>query len=149
VPIKKSRRALRPFELFDDFGEMARMWHNWPFLRRSVARLTQWSPSVDMFEHGNRLVIKTDLPAMKREEIDVRLEDGDLVISGERHETEEVKEDDYYRMERASGSFHRRIDLPFAVEAKDVQAKFENGVLEIDMPKPTQTRPAGQQIKIR
>lgn len=136
----------RPLHWFEDIsGEMARMWQERPLLRWPMRGF----PHVDIFERGNRLVVKADLPAMKRDEFELRLDDGDLVISGERHEKDEVKEEDYYRVERASGEFCRRICLPFAVEAKDVNARFEDGVLEIEIPKPAETKPIGEKIRIR
>jgi HSP20 family protein len=118
-------------------------------LPRSVTGIADWSPSADTFDHGDRLVVKIDLPAMRRDEIDLRLDGGDLVLCGERREKQEVKEGDDYRMEPATGELFRRIRLPFDVEAKDVQATFNEGVLEVEVPKPAETKPAGERIKIR
>jgi HSP20 family protein len=154
VPVKKrGKPTMRRNDWLDEMqGELSRMWKDSPFGRWSFPALgdaSHWNPNVDMFERGKNLVIKTDLPGMKREDIELRLEDGDLVICGERNEKEEVNEDDYYRMERSFGSFCRRIPLPAGVKADDVHAKFDEGVLEVEIPRPAETRPAGERIEIR
>jgi HSP20 family protein len=157
LPVKKGKAGTKLVNWFDEMrGDMARLWQDWPFARwsmpalpQSVAQVGQWSPRVDIYERGNRLVVKTDLPGMKREEIELSLEDGDLVLCGERHEREEVDEENYYRMERSSGTFCRRIPLYPGLKAEDVHAKFEEGVLEVEMPKPAKVGPTGERIKIR
>jgi HSP20 family protein len=153
VPVKRSKSAPRRSEWLDEMqNELSRMWHHSPFARWTLPAwpgVTGFSPNIDMFERGKNIVIKTDLPGMSRDQIELRLEDGDLVICGERHDKEEVKEDDYYRMERSSGAFCRRIELPPGVNADDIRAKFEDGVLEIEMAKPVQPAPKGERIRIR
>jgi HSP20 family protein len=154
APVKKQPKAMtRRSDWLDEMqGELARMWKHSPFGRWSIPALgdvTHFSPSVDVFERGKNIVVKTDLPGMKREDIEVRLEDGNLVISGERNEKEEVDEENYYRMERSFGSFCRRVQLPAGVKADDVHARFDEGVLEVEIPKPIETKPAGDRIKIR
>ena len=147
LPVPARKRTMRPFDWVEEMaGDIASRFRAFP---RYVTGIADWSPCVDVFDRGDRLVVKIDLPAMKRDEIDLRLDDGDLVLCGERRENQEVKEEDYHRMERATGEFCRRIRLPFDVEAKDVQAKFDEGVLEIEIPKPAETKPAGEKIKIR
>jgi HSP20 family protein len=153
VPAKRrGTSTMRRNDWLDEMqSELSRMWKHSPFARcplPAFADASHWNPSVDMFERGKNLVIKTDLPGMKREDIEVRLEDGDLVICGERNETDEVDENDYYRMERSFGTFCRRIALPAGVQAGDVHATFNEGVLEIEIPKPGETKPAGERIKI-
>lgn len=103
---------------------------------------------VDVFERGNRLIVKTDLPGMKKDQIEVSFMDGDLLIQGERKEEKEVKEENCYRMERAYGSFYRRIPLPFETDAKKIQARFDDGVLEIEIPKPLEMKTQPEKVKI-
>jgi HSP20 family protein len=155
-PVEKGTRAMRRFDPFEDLqAVLANLWEGWPLMRRPVRDLhgsrlapVLASPRVDMFERGNKLVIKTDLPGVRRNEVQLTLEHDELVIHGERHEKEEVKEESYYRLERASGEFGRRIQLPFEVDAKDIQARFEDGVLEIELPLPSQARKVAEPIKI-
>jgi HSP20 family protein len=156
VAVKESeeegKRPLRPFDWFEDLGsEMARRWQELPLHLPTFGRLEAipWRPSIDMFDRGDRLVIKADLPGMKRDDIELRVDGRGLMISGERQREEEVKEKDYYRMERSFGSFSRHIRLPFEVKASDVQAKLEDSVLEVEIHKPAEVKPAGETIKIR
>jgi HSP20 family protein len=93
-------------------------------------------------------VVKAEVPEVKKEDIDVALEGGDLVIRGERKAEQEVKEEDYYRMERSYGSFYRRIPLGFEVKSEQVQAKYTDGVLEVSIPKPAETALQAQKIKV-
>jgi HSP20 family protein len=110
----------------------------WPrgWGRGRGARSNAWHVRMDVFEKDGRMVVKADLPGIKREDIDVSLDRGDLVIRGERREEKEVKEEAYYRAERAYGSFYRRIPLPFAVSSDQVSATFKDGVLEVTVPIP-------------
>jgi HSP20 family protein len=110
---------------------------------------TIWRPSVDVYEKDGNLVIKAELPGMKKEDIEVALDQGDLVIRGERKAESEVKEENYYRIERNYGSFYRRIPLPFEVKPDQITASYNDGVLEVRIPKPAQERPQPQRIPLR
>src|SRR5579862_4006501 len=125
VPNGTEKTAIRrePFTLFDDLqDEFRRFWGQpWPqvptlftrFPNRFITEPYAWTPMVDVFEKEGMLVIKAELPGMKKEHIEVSLEGGDLIIKGERKEEQEVKEHTFYRFERAYGTFYRRIPLPF------------------------------------
>lgn len=119
-----------------------------PPLRRLGKSLAEWAPRMDVYEKDGSLVLKADLPGLKREDIEVKLENGDLVVSGERKEEKEVKEEDLYRCERSFGSFYRRIPLDFAVDPKQVVARFADGVLEVKLPVPREEAPEGQRIAV-
>jgi HSP20 family protein len=118
--------------------EFDRLWGTQLFTRRGpgLAKLSDWRPRCDVFEDGNELVVKAELPGVKREDIEVELDDGMLTIKGSRKEEKEVKEEHYHRMERSSGSFYRQIPLPGAVSSATVKATHKDGVLEIRVPKP-------------
>ncbi len=96
----------------------------------------RWVPEVDVFEEEGKIVVRADLPGMKLEDIEVTLEWGTLTIRGRRQEAKEVKEEDYYCSERATGEFSRSIGLPQGIKEEDIQAKYQNGVLEISIPRP-------------
>jgi HSP20 family protein len=161
VPVKKGEVALRardPLDLFEELQqELGRFWGQmgpvfprpWfrPFGR--IPDASTWAPRVDAFEKNGNLVIKAELPGVKKEDVAVTIEDGDLIVSGERKSESEVKEEDYYRMERTFGSFHRRLPIPFEVKADDVKASFTDGVLEVIVPKPKETKPAPQKIAVK
>jgi HSP20 family protein len=88
-----------------------------------------------VFEKDNKLVVKAEIPGMKEEDIDVSVVGDTLTIKGERKAETEVKDEDYYRCERSYGSFFRSIPLPSAVDANKIEASYENGVLEVTLPK--------------
>jgi len=106
-----------------------------------------WTPAVDMFEKDNAIVVHAELPGIKAEDIDISIVENNLLIKGERKLKEEIKEENYYRLEQSYGSFERAIQLPVKVNADDVSADFNNGVLEINLPKAEEVKP--KQIKVR
>ena len=159
---KREEGGLRrwdPFEMFDEMQQqMARLWGQaFPLMPRPVSRPlrrmalapTMWTPSVDVYEKDGNLVVKAELPGMKKEDIEVALDQGDLVIRGERKAESEVKEENYYRVERAYGSFYRRIPLPFEVKPEQIMASYNDGVLEVRIPKPAQEQSRPQRIPLR
>jgi HSP20 family protein len=105
-----------------------------------------WAPAVDVYNNKDNLVIKADLPGMTQKEIDVSVEDGVLKIRGEKKKEEEVKENNYYRFERAYGSFERSFSLPTNVDATKIKAAYKDGVLQLTLPKKEETKP--KQIKV-
>jgi len=94
-----------------------------------------WVPALDVFEKDNKLVVKAEIPGMKEEDIDVSVVDNTLTIKGEKRTETEVKDEDYYRCERSYGSFFRSVPLPSAVDANKIEANYEDGVLEVTLPK--------------
>ena len=107
---------------------------------------TAWFPAVDAYEDKERLVIKADLPGLKQNEIDVSVEDGVLTIKGEKKKENEVKEKNYYHLERAYGSFERRFTLPTNVDTSKIKANYKEGVLELALTKKEEAKP--KQIKV-
>jgi HSP20 family protein len=137
--------------------EMARLWgDSWPFgplattprLRHLLPTPSMWVPRIDVFEKDGQLVVKAELPGMKKEEIEVGFDGGDLTIKGERKAETEVKEDAYYRVERSHGRFYRRIPMPEGVNPDKIEATYNHGVLEIRVPMPTAAAHQTQKIKI-
>lgn len=105
------------------------------FMRRPVLAEEQIFPSVDIYEEGNDLVVKAEVPGIRKEDIDVRITEDTITISGEKKKEEKVERKDYYRIERSYGSFSRSFALPQDLEVDKAKAKFENGVLEVRIPK--------------
>ena len=97
-----------------------------------------WMPQVETFRRGDKLVVRADLPGMKREDVNVEIEDGVLTISGERSDEREEKNDEFYRSERSYGQFCRTIPLPQGVSGDQADATFKEGVLEVAFPSPKQ-----------
>lgn len=119
---------------------LPRVWRRFPFEAK------EWLPAVEMFEKEDRFVVKAELPGMKEEDVDISVTDDTLTIKGEKKSESEVKEEDYYFSERSYGSFFRSIALPSNVDAKRIEACFDDGILEIDLPKVTEVKP--KKIKV-
>jgi HSP20 family protein len=92
-------------------------------------------PTVDIFEDGNDVVVKAELPGMKKEDINVTISDDVITISGEKKSEETVEKKDFYRLERSYGSFTRALHLPAETETEKAKASFKDGILEVRMPK--------------
>lgn len=106
-----------------------------------------WVPAVDIFETADKdVVVKVDLPEMKREDIKVMFENNVLTIEGERKFGAEVPQDKYHRVERGYGAFRRSFTLPANVDAARVTAGFQDGVLTVTMPRREESRPKQIQV---
>ena len=105
-----------------------------------------WSPAVDIYETENELVVKADLPEVERKDIDVRVENQTLSISGERKFEEKFSENGYHRIERSYGNFVRSFAVPTAFDTEKVAASFKNGVLTVTLPKKEHAKP--RQVKV-
>lgn len=92
-------------------------------------------PTVDIFEDGNDVVVKAELPGMRKEDIEVNISDDVITISGEKKSEEKVEKKDYYRLERSFGSFTRTLRLPAETQTEKGKASFKDGLLEIRIPK--------------
>jgi HSP20 family protein len=120
-------------------GEMNRLFNS--FFDEEGNGRRRWAPPVDLLEREDSLVLKADLPGLTKDDVNVEVRDNVLTISGERRSDIEDKQNGYYRVERAFGSFSRSLTLPEGVDAERIAAKFENGVLEVTIPKPEQRKP--------
>jgi HSP20 family protein len=108
--------------------------------------LTTWAPAVDIYEGENELVVKADLPDVKPEDLDVRVENNILTIRGERKFEKTVDEKNYLRVERAYGSFARSFSLAHTVNTEAIKADYKDGVLTLSIPKREEAKP--KQIKV-
>ena len=105
-----------------------------------------WVPAVDIMETENALVVKADIPDVKLEDVDVRVENGTLTLHGERKFEKASEKGGYHRVERSYGSFERVFSLPDTVDAEHVKADYKNGVLTVTLPKKEMAKP--RQVKI-
>lgn len=94
-----------------------------------------WTPAVDVVEEKDGFVLRADLPGVSVDDIDVRMENGVLSISGERHRESSENTDGLRRFERTTGKFFRRFSLPETTDAEGIKARSNNGILEISIPK--------------
>lgn len=100
-----------------------------------------WYPVVDIYETEESTVIKADLPGITKENIKINVEDNILSLTGERTYEEEVEKENFYRRERAYGTFKREFTLPSTVDHEKIKADFKDGVLKIEIPKPEEKKP--------
>jgi len=140
----------RPFEFDRIRREMDRLWD--PFLEgrpmRRVEDSREWHPSLDVSETKNDLVIKAELPGMDPNDIDISLNNGFLMIKGEKKQEKEEKDENYHLLERSYGSFTRSVRLPREVQSDKITASFKNGVLKITLPKPEGAKKKEIKIKV-
>ncbi len=100
-----------------------------------------WVPALDVWETPNEVVYAFDLPGIPEDAITIEVNDETLTVSGERAKTEETSEDGFYRFERRYGTFARAVGLPQGVDSEQIAARYENGVLEVRVPKPEEQKP--------
>lgn len=105
-----------------------------------------WMPIVDIYETKDAICVRAELPGVDKDAIGVEVKDGVLTLRGERKFEKEVKEENYHRIERSYGTFHRSFTLPSSVDGEKVSARMKDGVLQVDLPKKEQAKP--KQIKI-
>jgi HSP20 family protein len=124
------------FGLSDMREEMDRLWEAMVGRGRPFQYFNrmQQIPVVDVFEKDGQLHIRAEVPGIEAQDVQIEVEDGSLLISGEKKEEKEVKEENYYRAERSYGKFSRRLPLPKHANPERAEARFKDGILEIDMP---------------
>ena len=100
-----------------------------------------WKPVVDIYDDGDKIVVKAELPGVDKKDIDIALKERVLTLKGDRSYENEVKEASYYRKERIYGHFHRSFFLPEDVDPDKIKADFKDGVLKVEIPKTEERRP--------
>ncbi len=130
-----------PFQGFQSLQDTMNRFFNEPSTNRP------WVPPVDIRETENELVLKADIPGMKFEDIDVRLENGTLTLRGERKFEEQKKEGGWHRVERSYGTFERVFTLPDSVNPEGVTADYKDGTLTVTLPKKEIAKP--RQVKVQ
>ncbi len=165
APWRRGRHGLRHRgrDPFESFG------HRLEALHREMDRLLEglrpesagrsllsedWSqrevvPRLDVSEDDKAVRIEVELPGMNEKDIDVTLSDRLLTIRGEKREEKEARDKDYYRRERAYGGFRRSIEVPTAVDASKIEAKFDRGVLTIELPKTKEAQEKTKRIEVK
>jgi HSP20 family protein len=111
-------------------------------------KLADWSPKVDIIEDDKEYLVKADLPEVKKEDVNVTLENGVLSISGERKSEKEEKNKRFHRIERSFGSFERTFTIPEDAETAKMKAEFKDGVLRVHVPKSPMAQPKKIDVKV-
>jgi len=107
-----------------------------------------WAPPVDIYENGDSLVLKAELPGLEPKDVEIRVEDNTLYLKGERKFEKEVKEQNYHRVERSYGTFTRSFSLPNSIDSDKVQAEYKDGILTLTMPKREEAKPKTIKINV-
>lgn len=161
VPVKSGNRKPRRTDYFGVLGGIEtkldcfrrQPWSFWPGLRRPFRGLARdalvWAPRMDVYERDNAIVVKAELPGLKKEDVQLEIDGEDLVIRGESKAESEVTDKHYYRSERSFGSFYRRMPLPTGVTSEQIQAKLTDGVLEVRIPKPAEAKTEAKKIPVK
>jgi HSP20 family protein len=149
APNKEVRKvaAIDPFTLFQNRFNRLFFEGFMPFLEEQLP-LTTWMPVCDVYETDKELVIKAELPGVKKEQVFVGIEDHTLTISGERGFAEGEREN-YQRLEGTYGEFMRAFTLPAFIEANQIVAEFKDGLLTITLPKREAAKPKQIEVKVQ
>ena len=139
---------------WNPYREMSRMQEQMERLfGETLGRQTQemeygaWLPAVDLREEEGQYVLDVELPGMKKDDIDVHMENNVLTVSGERNFESDLKKENYQRVERAYGKFSRSFSLPTRVNAEGTGAAYKDGILEIAVPKAEESKPKKNAIQ--
>lgn len=151
--VPESRRFVSPFEEMERWFEDA---FKTPFFTPWMSRprfpefreLREFSPSVDIFEDGNDVVVKAEIPGMSKDEIELNITDDIITISGEKKSEEKTEKKGYFRLERSHGSFCRSLTLPVETQTDKAKATFKDGVLEVRIPKSEAAKQKVKKIRI-
>jgi HSP20 family protein len=139
---------------FEPFRELAALQNEMGRWMSTLAGATtpgngqssNWLPAVDVWETDNEVVLSFDLPGIPEDKITVELDDNVLTVSGERERTQEHTSERFYRFERRFGTFSRTIALPQGIDQQQIKADYHDGVLEVRVAKPEQSKPRRIQI---
>jgi HSP20 family protein len=146
--------AMTRFDPFRDLAvlqdRMNRMFNDSYGSRREDDLMSSgtWMPAVDIYEIDGSLVLKAELPDMRREEIDVTVENNTLTIRGERKLADDIKQESFHRIERAYGKFMRSFALPPTVDAVKIGAEYRNGVSTVTLPFREETKPRTINVEV-
>jgi len=138
---------------WDPFREVAALQNRVNSLFRdfndgeSSLTTTNFIPAVDIYEDEKKIVLKVEVPGIPEKDLDVSVENNTLTVKGERKFEKEEKEENFHRIERRYGSFFRAFTLPATVETENIDAKYEDGLLKLELKKKPEAQP--KQIKVK
>jgi HSP20 family protein len=146
APIKNLRSLLTTDPVFLFQNRFNRLFD--PFLEEALP-LTNWVPACDIYETDKDIVVKAELPGLKKEEVFVSIENNVLMLRGERKFTDEVKRENFHRVERTYGEFIRSFTLPAFVDTSKILAEFKDGILMVTLPKREEAKPKQIEVKVK
>jgi HSP20 family protein len=148
-------RSAREWDPFDEMAGMrdriSRLFDEhfgwFPATREETLGRT-WAPPVDIYEDKDNIIVKAELPGMKKDDLSIEVKKNVLTLTGERKHEEETKKENYHRIERSYGKFSRSFTLPDSVKVDKVKANYKDGVLEISLPKAEEAKAKAIPIKV-
>lgn len=145
-PLHEMERMER---MFDEFFKrpFSSLLSRTPWLH-SFPEMEVAAPNVDVYEEGDKVVVKAEVPGIAKENLEVTFKDNILTISGEKKKEEKVEKKNYFQMERTYGSFSRSVYLPTEVKSEEASATFKDGILEIVIPKTEESKESVKKITI-
>lgn len=159
TPFSLMRRMAEDMDrLFEDFGFGLPGFALAPIAPSNVARRGGspnafqrggFIPQIETFRKGDKLVLRADLPGLRKEDVNVEIEDGILTISGERSSEDVEDREGYFHSERSYGHFQRSLALPEGITGESCDATFKDGVLEVTIPVPKQAEKSARKVQIR
>ena len=153
--VPRKNNEVRTRDVFGDFLDLRKEMSDlfsfaldrWPNRGSSLYEGT-WNPALDIIDQKDSILVKADLPGLKKEQIDISIHEGVLTIQGEKKEESETKEKGYLRTERFYGSFQRSVVLPSTVDEAKVKASYKDGVLELTLPKKEEAKPKSIKVDV-
>jgi len=143
---------------WDPFGELSTLQEGMnrlfedllPTTRRENKEISTGAfyPAVDIYEGEKEITLKAELPGVNKKDVHVEVNDGVITLRGERKIEEEKKKENYHRLERSYGNFHRSFTLPNTVDPGKVKAHYKDGVLEITLPRKEEVKPQSIPVEI-
>jgi len=116
---------------------------------KEAMTVSQWTPLVDIIEDNNEYLVKAELPELKKEEVKVNVENGELTISGERKSEKESKDENEIRVESFRGTFTRSFSLPDDIDPKGIRAESKDGVLKVHIPRTAAPKPGSVSVEVK
>lgn len=149
--IKRSREMWDPFDFVRDLqDEMSRFLTISPLRRNGdLVRARFFEPDIEVREDSDHFVVRTDIPGIKKEELDISVAGNLLTLKGERKAETETKGKNYFYSERFHGAFSRTIELPTELDADKVKATYKDGVLELIIPKAENAKPKQIRVEVK
>jgi len=153
-PFREFSRIEREIrKIFDEFWGERRKWGVLPGPRRSEVPAEReeglvGTPPIDLIDKGENLLLRSEMPGVKKKDIKISVTENDITISGKVEKAKEEKKEDYYYAERAYSSWERTVPLPVKIKSDAAKAKYENGVLEVTLPKAEEAKAKRKEVKV-
>jgi HSP20 family protein len=153
-PVKDLEEIIMAITRWDPFREVVALQNRMNSLFRDfsgngdndVLTTASFVPAVDIYEDEHKVALKVEVPGIRQEDLDIRVENSTLTVRGERKLEKEEKEENFHRIERRYGNFYRAFTLPNTVDTEHIEASCENGVLQLTLNKKAEAKP--KQIKV-